>query len=222
LLGTARKVNIDKNKTTIIEGKGDKTDIGKRMKLIESQIKVTDAEFKKKELKKRLAKLGGGVAVIKVGAATETELKEKKTRIDDALNATKAAVEGGVITGGGISLFRATSVLEDIELEGEQNIGLKIIKRALEEPIRQISVNAGKDGAEVMAQIRSESNDKYGYNAKTDTFEDLFEAGVIDPTKVVRSGLQNAASIAGMILTTEAVVADFDDEKDERTSTIII
>ncbi|MDY0386809.1 MAG: chaperonin GroEL [Methanolobus sp.] len=222
MLGTARKVNIDKNKTTIIEGKGDKTDIGKRMKLIESQIKVTDAEFKKKELKKRLAKLGGGVAVIKVGAATETELKEKKTRIDDALNATKAAVEEGVITGGGISLFRATSVLEDIELEGEQNIGLKIIKRALEEPIRQISVNAGKDGAEVMAQIRSESNDKYGYNAKTDTFEDLFEAGVIDPTKVVRSGLQNAASIAGMILTTEAVVADFDDEKDERTSTIII
>ena len=222
MLGTARKVNVDKNKTTIIEGKGDKAEIGKRMKLIESQINVTDAEFKKKELKKRLAKLGGGVAVIKVGAATETELKEKKMRIDDALNATKAAVEEGVITGGGISLFRATSVLEGLELEGEQNVGLKIIKRALEEPIRQIALNAGKDGAEVIAQIRSESNDQYGYNAKNDTFEDLFEVGVIDPTKVVRSGLQNAASIAGMILTTEAVVADFDDEKDERTSAIII
>jgi chaperonin GroEL len=222
MLGTARKVNIDKNKTTIIEGKGDKADIEKRMQLIESQINVTDAEFKKKELKKRLAKLGGGVAVIKVGAATETELKEKKMRIDDALNATKAAVEEGVITGGGISLFRATSVLEDLKLEGEQDIGLKIVKRALEEPIRQISLNAGKDGAEIIAQIRGESNEQYGYNAKTDAFEDLFEAGVIDPTKVVRSGLQNAASIAAMILTTEAVVADFDDEKDDKTPAIII
>lgn len=222
MLGTARKVNIDKNKTTIIEGKGNKADMGKRMQLIESQINVTDAEFKKKELKKRLAKLGGGVAVIKVGAATETELKEKKMRIDDALNATKAAVEEGVITGGGISLFRSTSVLENFELQGEQAIGLKIVKRALEEPIRQIALNAGKDGAEIIARIKGESNEQYGYNAKTDTFEDLFEAGVIDPTKVVRSGLQNAASIAGMILTTEAVVADFDDEKDEKSAAIII
>lgn len=222
MLGTARKVNIDKNKTTVIEGKGVKDSIEKRMKLIESQISVTDAEFKKKELRKRLAKLGGGVAVIKVGAATETELKEKKMRIDDALNATKAAVEEGVIVGGGISLFRAASILEDLKLESEQEIGLRIVKRALEEPIRQISVNAGKDGAEIIAQIRSMSNDNYGYNAKKDTFEDLFEAGVIDPTKVVRSGLQNAASIAGMILTTEAIVTDFDDEKDEKTAAIII
>ncbi len=222
MLGNARKVNVDKNKTTVIEGKGEKSEIEKRMNLIESQINVTDAEFKKKELRKRLAKLGGGVAVIKVGAATETELKEKKMRIDDALNATKAAVEEGVITGGGISLFRAASVLEGFELEGEQNMGLKIVRRALEEPVRQISLNAGRDGAEVIAQIRSESNEQYGYNAKKDTFEDLFSAGVIDPTKVVRSGLQNAASIAGMILTTEAVVAEFDDEKDDKTPAIII
>ncbi len=222
MLGTARKVNVDKNKTTIIEGKGQKSEIEKRMKLIESQINVTDADFKKKELKKRLAKLGGGVAVIKVGAATETELKEKKMRIDDALNATKAAVEEGVITGGGISLFRAISVFEDLELEGEQNMGLKIVKRALEEPLRQISMNAGRDGAEVIAQIKSDDNEQYGYNAKKDTFEDLFAAGVIDPTKVVRSGLQNAASIAAMILTTEAVVAEFDDETDDKTPAIII
>ncbi len=222
MLGTARKVNVDKNKTTVIEGKGKKAEIESRMKLIDSQVNVTDSDYKKKELKKRLAKLGGGVAVIKVGAATETELKEKKMRIDDALNATKAAVEEGVITGGGISLFRATSVLEDTELEGEENIGLMIVKRSLEEPLRQIAQNAGREGSEVVAQIRSEPNEQYGYNAKKDCFEDLFEAGVIDPTKVVRSGLQNAASIAGMILTTEAVVAEFDDEKDDKTSAIII
>ncbi|MBN2109613.1 MAG: chaperonin GroEL [Methanosarcinaceae archaeon] len=222
MLGHARKVNIDKNKTTIVEGKGVKDSINKRMNLIESQIKVTEAEFKKKELKKRLAKLGGGVAVIKVGAATETEVKEKKMRIDDALNATKAAVEEGVIAGGGVTLFHAASVLEGLELQGDQNIGLNIVKRALEEPVRQIAINAGREGAEVVAKIRTESNEQYGYNAKTDTFEDLFEAGVIDPTKVVRSGLQNAASIAGMVLTTEALVTDYDDEKDKQAPAIII
>ncbi|MDW7731238.1 MAG: chaperonin GroEL [Methanolobus sp.] len=222
MLGHARKVNIDKNKTTIVEGKGDKTGIEKRMTLIESQIKVTDAEFKKKELKKRLAKLGGGVAVIKVGAATETEVKEKKMRIDDALNATKAAVEEGVISGGGVTLFHAASVLDGMDLQGDRNIGLNIVKRALEEPVRQIAVNAGREGAEVVARIRAEANEQFGYNAKTDTFEDLFEAGVIDPTKVVRSGLQNAASIAGMVLTTEALVTDYDDEKDKQTAAIII
>ncbi|TGC08316.1 chaperonin GroEL [Methanolobus halotolerans] len=222
MLGHARKVNIDKNKTTIIEGKGEKDGIDGRMALIESQINVTDAEFKKKELRKRLAKLGGGVAVIKVGAATETEVKEKKMRIDDALNATKAAVEEGVIAGGGVTLFHATSVLEGMELQGDQKIGLNIVKRALEEPVRQIAINAGREGAEVVAKIRAEANEQYGYNAKTDTFEDLFEAGVIDPTKVVRSGLQNAASIAGMVLTTEALVTDYDDEKDKQTAAIII
>ena len=222
MLGHARKVNIDKNKTTIVEGKGDRKGIEKRMALIESQVKVTDAEFKKKELKKRLAKLGGGVAVIKVGAATETEVKEKKMRIDDALNATKAAVEEGVIAGGGVTLFHAVIALDGLKLEGDQKIGLNIVRRSLEEPVRQIAVNAGREGAEIVARIRAESNDQYGYNAKTDTFEDLFEAGVIDPTKVVRSGLQNAASIAGMVLTTEALVADYDDEKDKQTAAIII
>jgi chaperonin GroEL len=222
MLGHARKVNIDKNKTTIVEGKGDRKAIEKRMGLVESQIKVTDAEFRKKELKKRLAKLGGGVAVIKVGAATETEVKEKKMRIDDALNATKAAVEEGVIAGGGVTLFHAVSALDSLNFEGDQKIGLNIVRRSLEEPVRQIAINAGREGAEVVARIRAESNDQYGYNAKTDTFEDLFEAGVIDPTKVVRSGLQNAASIAGMVLTTEALVADYDDEKDKHTSAIII
>lgn len=222
MLGHARKVNIDKNKTTIVEGKGDKKAIEKRMALIESQVKVTDAEFRKKELKKRLAKLGGGVAVIKVGAATETEVKEKKMRIDDALNATKAAVEEGVVAGGGVTLFHAVSALDSMELEGDRKIGLNIVRRALEEPVRQIAVNAGREGAEIVARIRAESNAQFGYNAKTDTFEDLFEAGVIDPTKVVRSGLQNAASIAGLVLTTEALVADYDDEKDKQTAAIII
>jgi chaperonin GroEL len=222
MLGHARKVNIDKNKTTIVEGKGDRKAIEKRMALVESQINVTDAEFRKKELKKRLAKLGGGVAVIKVGAATETEVKEKKMRIDDALNATKAAVEEGVIAGGGVTLFHAVSALDSLNFEGDQKIGLNIVRRSLEEPVRQIAINAGREGAEVVARIRAESNEQYGYNAKTDTFEDLFEAGVIDPTKVVRSGLQNAASIAGMVLTTEALVADYDDEKDKHTSAIII
>ncbi len=222
MLGHARKVNIDKNKTTVVEGKGEKGAIEQRMSLIESQINVTDAEFKKKELKKRLAKLGGGVAVIKVGAATETEVKEKKMRIDDALNATKAAVEEGVVAGGGVTLFHASSVLEGMELEGDQNIGLNIVRRALEEPVRQIAVNAGREGAEVVARIKAEANEQLGYNAKTDSFEDLFEAGVIDPTKVVRSGLQNAASIASMVLTTEALVTDYDDEKDSHAPAIII
>jgi len=222
MLGNARKITVDKNKTTIVEGKGNKTAIEQRMRLIESQVKLTDSEYKKKELKKRLAKLGGGVAVIKVGAATETELKEKKMRIDDALNATKAAVEEGVVAGGGVTLFHATSVVEGLKLSGDQQIGVMIVKRSLEEPMRQIAINAGREGAEIVARVRTEANPNFGYNAKTDVFEDLFEAGVIDPTKVVRSGLQNAASIAGMVLTTEVLVADFDDEKDERTAAIII
>lgn len=222
MLGSARKVNVDKNKTTIVEGKGKKADIDQRIKIIESQINVTDSDYKKKELQKRLAKLGGGVAVIKVGAATETELKDKKMRIDDALNATKAAVEEGVVAGGGVTLFHSTSIIDDLELMGDEQIGAMIVKRSLEEPMRQIAINAGKEGAEIVAKVKSEQNSNFGYNAKTDVFEDLFEAGVIDPTKVVRSGLQNAASIAGMMLTTEVLVADFDDEKDERSAAIII
>ncbi len=216
------KSQLITTKPLVVEGRGDKAKINERVKLIEAQVNIADADYRKTELKKRQAKLGGGVAVIKVGAATETELKEKKMRIDDALNATKAAVEEGVVTGGGISLFRAASILDSLKLEGDREIGVKIVQRAIEEPVRQIATNAGKEGAEIVATIRAESSEFFGYNAKKDTFEDLFEAGVIDPTKVVRSGLQNAASIAGMVLTTEALVTDFDEEKDEKTSTIII
>jgi chaperonin GroEL len=222
MLGSAHKVSVDKQKTTIIEGKGDKGAIESRMKMIESQINITDAEYKKKELQKRLAKLGGGVAVIKVGAATETELEERKMRIDDALNATKAAVEEGVLAGGGVTLFHAIPSLETLELEKEQMVGANIVKKALEAPLRQIAHNAGKEGAEVIALIKAEADEEVGYNAKKGIVENLYNAGVIDPTKVVRSGLQNAASIAGMVLSTEALVAEYDEEKDEKAPAIII
>jgi len=221
-LGSARKIKVDNEKTIIVEGKGEKKHIQARKALIESQVKLADSDFKKTDLKKRLAKLGGGVAVIKVGAATETELKEKKMRIDDALNATKAAVEEGVIPGGGVTLYRATTSLEELKLENDQKIGATIVKRALEEPIRQIAKNAGVEGAEVLSRLKQEKDLKVGYNAKKDCYEDLFKAGVIDPTKVVRNSLQNSASISAMILTTEALVTDFDEEKDEKTTAIVI
>ncbi|AEH61101.1 chaperonin GroEL [Methanosalsum zhilinae DSM 4017] len=222
MLGSARKVNVDKQNTTIVEGRGDKENIDKRIKLLETQIDAEESDFRKKELRKRLAKLSGGVAVIKVGAATETELKEKKMRTDDALNATKAAVEEGVVTGGGVTLFRLAMALERFNLENDQQIGVNIIKRALTEPVRQIGENAGREGAEIVSALKNETDDHFGYNAKKDKFEDLFEAGVIDPTKVVRSSLQNAASIAGMVLITEALVTEYDVEKDEKTAAIII
>lgn len=221
-LGSARKIKVDNEKTIIVEGKGEKKDLQTRKALIESQVKLADSNYKKTDLKKRLAKLGGGVAVIKVGAATETELKEKKMRIDDALNATKAAVEEGVIPGGGVTLYRATTSLEELKLENDQKIGITIVKRALEEPIRQIAKNAGVEGAEVLSRLKQETDLKVGYNAKKDCYEDLFKAGVIDPTKVVRNSLQNSASISAMILTTEALVTDFDEEKDEKTTAIVI
>jgi chaperonin GroEL len=222
MLGSARKVTVDNHKTIIVEGRGDKAKINERVRIIEAQINIEDSDYRKTELKKRQAKLKGGVAVIKVGAATETELKEKRMRIDDALNATKAAVEEGVVTGGGVSLFCAAATLDSLKLEDDRQVGVNIIKRAIEEPMRQIATNAGREGAEVVATIRAKSSELFGYNAKKDVFEDLFEAGVIDPTKVVRSALQNAASIAGMLLTTEALITDFDEEKDEKTATIII
>ena len=222
MLGSARKVTVDNHKTIIVEGRGDKAKINERVRIIEAQINIEDSDYRKTELKKRQAKLKGGVAVIKVGAATETELKEKRMRIDDALNATKAAVEEGVVTGGGVSLFCAAATLDSLKLEDNRQVGVNIIKRAIEEPMRQIATNAGREGAEVVATIRAKSSELFGYNAKKDVFEDLFEAGVIDPTKVVRSALQNAASIAGMLLTTEALITDFDEEKDEKTATIII
>lgn len=222
LLGQARTIKVDQDKTTIVGGKGKKTDIEGRRKLIESQLNVAEKKYDKTTLQNRLAKLGGGVAVIKAGAATETEVKEKKMRIDDALNATKAAVEEGYVAGGGVTLYRAAKSLESLKLDDEQMIGVNIVRRSLEEPLRQIAYNAGREGAEVIATIKSNKSETFGYNAKKDTYEDLLEAGVLDPTKVVRSGLQNAASIAAMLLTTEAVVADYDDEKDKMSNAIII
>jgi len=221
-LGSAGKIKVDNEKTIIIEGKGLKKHIDARKQLIESQIRLAESEYKKDDLKKRLAKLGGGVAVIKVGATTETELSEKKSRIDDALHATKAAVEEGVVPGGGLTLYRAIAELEKLKLEGDQLVGLEIVKKALEEPIRQIAANSGMEGAEVLAKINAQKNERFGYNADKDTYEDLFEAGVLDPTKVVRNTLQNSSSIASMVLTTEALVTDFDAEKDEKTATIVI
>jgi len=222
MLGQARTVKVDQDKTTIVGGKGKKSEIEGRKKLIESQINITEKKYDKTTLQNRLAKLSGGVAVIKAGAATETEVKEKKMRIDDALNATKAAVEEGYVAGGGVTLFRAIKALDNLKADHEQMIGINIVKRALEEPLRQIAYNAGKEGAEVIATIKNNPSETFGYNAKTDVYEDLLQAGVLDPTKVVRSGLQNAASIAGMLLTTEAVVVDFDEEKDKPSAAIII
>jgi chaperonin GroEL len=222
MLGSCRRATIDNEKTTVVEGKGSKKAIELRKQQIEAQLKTTDTEFRKEDLKKRLAKLGGGVAVIQVGAATETEMKEKKMRIDDALNATQAAVEEGVVVGGGVTLFRAKSVVKALKLANDQQIGAKIVLRAIEEPLRQIAMNAGREGAEVVSRLEAVKNEKMGYNAKTDSYEDLYDSGVIDPTKVVRSALQNAASIAAMVLTTKAAITDFDVEKDEKNATIII
>ncbi len=222
VLGRARSVRVDNEKTLIVGGKGNRKDIDDRIAMIESQEKVAESEYRKTELRKRLAQLGGGVAVIKVGAATETELKEKKMRIDDALNATKAAVEEGVVPGGGITLFRAIGELEELKFEDDRITGVAIVRRALEEPLRQIALNSGVEGAEVIARIRGEKNPALGYNAKKGTYEDLVENGVIDPAKVVRIGLQNAASIASLILSTEAIMTDYDEEKDQKTAAILI
>jgi chaperonin GroEL len=221
MLGRARKVTVTDENTTIVEGKGRRDDIDRRKRLIDAQLSNADSEYKKKDLEKRRARLGKGIGVLKVGAATETEMKEKKMRIDDALHATKAAIEEGVIAGGGTILYRSAKLLDTLKLEGDQQIGVNIVRKALLSPMRQIAENAGKEGAEVVARIADES-ENVGYNAKTDVYEDLLKAGVIDPTKVVRSGLQNAASIAAMVLTTEALVADFDEEKDKTGPAIII
>ncbi len=222
VLGSAKKVKVEKEKTLIIEGAGDKNAIQARIAMIKNQIQEAKSKFRKEELERRLARLAGGVAVIRVGAATETEMKEKKMRIDDALHATKAAVEEGVVPGGGVALFRAREVVDNLELEGDQKVGARILKRALEAPLRQIAENAGKESAEVVSKVAASKDKNYGYNAKADTYEDLVKAGVIDPTKVVRSALQNAASIAAMVLTTEAVIAEYDEEKDEVKTTQII
>lgn len=213
-LGRARKVNITKENTIIVEGSGDSGEIKKRIQVIESQIKLSESESDKEDLQKRLAKLSGGVAIINVGAATETEMKEKKDRVDDALHATKAAVEEGVVAGGGVTLLHSLTELEKLNLVGDQQVGVEIIKRAISWPVRQIAINAGKDGGVVVEKILSQKDPSIGYNAKSDIFEDMIKAGVIDPTKVVRTALQNAVSIASLLLTTEALVTDIPEKKD--------
>jgi len=215
MLGTARKVKATKETTTIIEGKGEPQEIADRVASIKKQLTTVDSDFDKEKLQERLAKLAGGVAVIKVGAATEVEMKEKKDRVDDALAATKAAVEEGIVVGGGVALMRSIKAISSLQFEGEEQIGLDILRRALEAPVRQIAENAGKDGAVVAENIKNNSDINYGYNAAEDKYEDLVKAGIIDPTKVVRSALQNAASAAAMFLTTEAVVTDIPEKKEE-------
>ena len=211
-LGRARKVVSTKETTTIVEGKSDKSVIDDRIAQIRKEIEASDSDFDKEKLQERLAKLSGGVAVIKVGAATETEMKEKKHRIEDAVLATKAATEEGIVPGGGVALLRAVPHLESVKVDDEERIGLMILKRALEEPLRQIAENAGKDGAVIVEEVKKREGAE-GYNAATGTFENLVSAGIIDPTKVTRSALQNAASIAGMFLITEAVVSEKPEEK---------
>ncbi|MEK7584837.1 MAG: chaperonin GroEL [Patescibacteria group bacterium] len=214
MLGEARKVIATKENTTIVEGKGDKTAIEDRVKLIKKAIEQSDSDFDKEKLKERLAKLSGGVAVIKVGAATETEMKEIKDRIEDALHATKAAVEEGIVVGGGVAYLRALEKLEQVKLEGDAKIGLDILKRSLSSPIRQIATNAGQDGAVVAARVMTEKGN-FGFDARTIEYTDLVKRGIVDPTKVARSALQNAASAAGMFLTTEVAIADIPEEKPE-------
>src|ERR1700678_4349132 len=212
-LGRAKRVTISKDNTTIIDGSGKQKEIEGRIKQLRTQIDETTSDYDREKLQERLAKLAGGVAVIKVGAATETEMKEKKARVEDALHATRAAVEEGIVPGGGVALLRAAKALKGLKLPGDEQIGVDIIRRACEEPIRQIVQNSGEEGAIVMGKIRESKNAHYGYNAQTDKYEDLVESGVIDPAKVTRSALQNAASIAGLMLTTEALVADIPEPK---------
>jgi chaperonin GroEL len=214
-LGKAKKVTIDKDNTTIVEGGGNTSGIEGRVKQIRAQIEDTTSDYDREKLQERLAKLVGGVAVIKVGAATETEMKEKKARVEDAMHATKAAVEEGIVPGGGVALLRGAKALDKLKLEGDQAVGLQIIKRAIEEPMRWIAQNAGQEGSIIVSKVKEQKNVDEGFNAATETYEDLVKAGVIDPAKVVRSALQNASSIASLLLTTEALVSEIPEEKKE-------
>ncbi|WP_323052303.1 chaperonin GroEL [Pediococcus acidilactici] len=211
-LGQANKVTVTKDDTTIVEGSGSQEQIAERVAMIKQQISETTSDFDKEKLQERLAKLAGGVAVIRVGAATETELKEKKYRIEDALNATRAAVEEGFVPGGGTALVNVIASLEDLDSEGDELTGINIVRRALEEPVRQIAENAGEEGSVIVTKLKTQK-DGVGYNAATDEWVDMIEAGIVDPTKVTRSALQNAASVSALLLTTEAVVADLPEEK---------
>jgi chaperonin GroEL len=207
-LGRAKRIVVDKDNTTIVDGKGKPDDIQGRINEIKAAIEKTTSDYDREKLQERLAKLAGGVAIINVGAATETEMKEKKARVEDALHATRAAVEEGVVPGGGVALIRAQAALDRIRGTEDEKTGVEIVRRALEEPIRLIAQNAGAEGSIVVARVRESKDRNYGYNAQTDSYEDLVKAGVIDPTKVTRTALQNAASIAGLLLTTECVVAE--------------
>lgn len=213
-LGQAKKVVITKDTTTIVDGQGDANEIKGRINLIKAQIETTTSEYDREKLQERLAKLAGGVAVIKVGAATETEMKEKKDRIEDALAATRAAVEEGIVAGGGTILMRAQDTVRALKLDGDENLGRQIVERALEEPLRIIVENAGAESSVIVNQVRAEKGN-YGYDAKNGVFVDMMEAGIIDPAKVTRTALQNAASIAGLLLTTEAVISEIPEEKKE-------
>jgi chaperonin GroEL len=216
-LGKAKKVTIDKDNTTIVEGAGTTAAIQGRVKQIRTQVEDTTSDYDREKLQERLAKLVGGVAVIKVGAATETEMKEKKARVEDAMHATKAAVEEGIVPGGGVALLRGAKGLDKLKLEGDQLVGLQIVKRAIEEPMRHIATNAGAEGSIVVSKVKEMKQDE-GFNAATETYEDLVKAGVIDPAKVVRNALQNASSIASLLLTTEALVSEIPEEKTDAPS----
>jgi len=207
-LGRAKRVTVDKEVTTIIDGAGESKAIQGRIKQLRAQIEETTSDYDREKLQERLAKLAGGVAIVKVGAATETEMKEKKARVEDALHATRAAVEEGIVAGGGVALLRAAQALKDQELAGDEQVGVKIVARACEEPLRQIVLNAGLEGAVVVEKVRENTNPHFGYNAATGKYEDLIAAGVIDPAKVTRTALQNAASIASLMLTTEAMISE--------------
>jgi chaperonin GroEL len=211
-LGRAKRIVVDKDNTTIVDGAGKKGDIEGRIKQIRAQIEETTSDYDREKLQERLAKLVGGVAVIRVGAATEVEMKEKKARVEDALHATRAAVEEGIVPGGGVALIRCVSVLDTLKVPEEERVGLKIVRRALEDPCRWIANNAGWEGSIVLDKIKNNKG-AYGFNAATEEFEDLMKAGIVDPTKVVRTALQNAASVAGLLLTTEAMVAEKPEEK---------
>src|SRR3982074_95971 len=212
-LGQVKKITVDKDNTTLVEGKGKHSEIEGRVKEIRSQIDKTTSDYDREKLQERLAKLVGGVAVIKVGAATETEMKEKKARVEDAMHATRAAVEEGIVPGGGVALARCATALNKLKLEGDEQIGVNIVKRALQEPLRQIAENAGEEGAIVLGKVLESKDQNFGYNALTAEYEDLVKAGVLDPTKVVRTALTNAGPIASLMLTTEALVAEIPEEK---------
>src|SRR5437764_10614245 len=213
-LGRAKKITINEDSTTSVEGGGKRAAIEGRVKQLRTKVEDTTSDYDKEKLQERLAKLVGGVAVIKVGAATETEMKEKKARVEDAMHATKAAVEEGIVPGGGVALLRSGKVLESLKLGGDQQIGVNIVARAIEEPLRWIATNAGLEGSIVVQKVR-EMKESEGFNALTDIYEDLVKAGVIDPAKVVRSALQNSSSIASLLLTTEALICEIPEEKKE-------